>query len=139
MLFVPSVVSICVLGSFAFAIAHHDLLIAEVEVFHPQTQAIHEPQAGAVEKRGHEPEGRFESVEQTSDFGRGEDYGQFARPFGPGELAEIPEVQLQNVLVESRDAKGVETDWLLASPSGDGGGAEGVKDEGIECLILGGG
>jgi hypothetical protein len=38
----------------ASSVAHHDLMIREVEVFHSQAQAFHEAQAGPIEQTGHE-------------------------------------------------------------------------------------
>jgi len=96
----------------SLTVAYKDLLIAKVDVLHAQAQAIHEPEARAVEQRGHEPEGWIEDIKQAGDFLPAENDGQFARPFGAGELAEVAQVELEDVLVE--------------------------KHEGVEGLVLGG-
>jgi hypothetical protein len=121
-LFVPSVVSLCVFGSFAFAIAHHDLLITKVEILDPQTQAIHQPQARAVEQSGHEPEGLLQSLDQAGDFVLRENHGQFARSLGASELAEVAEVDLQYVFVQEDD--GIERLIL-----------RGGRDVAIDCKV----
>ena len=44
------------LGPFAFTLANHDLIQAEVYVLHPKPQALHQSQARAVQETGHQPQ-----------------------------------------------------------------------------------
>jgi hypothetical protein len=66
----------------SLAVTHHDLLVAEIEVFDPQPQAIHQSQARTIEECCHEPKARIDGIKQLDDLLPGKNHWQFARSLG---------------------------------------------------------
>lgn len=84
----------------AFTISNDDLAVAEIEILHAKTQAIHQPKACSVEQGGHQRERRLQLREKAGNFLTSENYRQFPWPLRPGKLAEIPELDFEDLLVE---------------------------------------
>jgi len=70
---------------FPFAIADSDGLVFEINILDAQAEAIHEAQAGAVEKLGHEFMRASEQVDDAQDFIAGQNSGEAFGAFGAGE------------------------------------------------------
>lgn len=87
----------------SLAVPHDDLAIAEIEVFHPKAQAIHEAESGSVEQGAHHRKGWLQIFEKPRHLVASEDDGQFPRTLGPFKLAEIPEFDFEDVFVEEYD------------------------------------
>lgn len=72
----------------ALALADDELQALEVDVLHAQPRALEQPQARAVEQRGHELGCAVELVEECRDLVAGEDDGQPLGALGADEGVE---------------------------------------------------
>ena len=52
----------------AFGITHDDLLVGNIDVFHPQADAFHQAQPCTVQEGGHDPCGAREGPQHCSDL-----------------------------------------------------------------------
>jgi hypothetical protein len=66
----------------AFTLTHGNLMIGQVQVFHPQAEAFHTAEARTVQQAGHEMGCPFEMCQDRCDLLLGKDSGQAARAFG---------------------------------------------------------
>jgi hypothetical protein len=69
-----------VLGS--LPIAHGDLVVAKIDIFHPQAHAFQEAQAGPIEQTGHQVGHTREPAEESVDFIAAQNGREVARAFG---------------------------------------------------------
>lgn len=70
---------------FAFAIAHSDGAVFEVNIFDAQAEAFHQAQAGAIEELGHEFVDAGHAVDDLEGLLPGKDSGETLGAFGRGE------------------------------------------------------
>ena len=112
----------------AFSFADVDQVLVEVEVFDPEGGAFGEAEAGAIEDACHKEFGAVEVGEDESGFGGGEDDGEAFWAFGAGDLADLAEVELEDLLVEEGD--GIE--GLVLGRGGDVEGLGEVGEEGVD-------
>ena len=85
----------------AFAFAHGDLFVTEVDIFDPKTQAFEQAQTAAIEEMGHEPIVALEPGEDGARFGTGKDHRDFRRSLGPLEIDEL-EFALEHMLIKEK-------------------------------------
>lgn len=97
----------------ALAAAHHELPAVEVDVLHPEGEALVEAKAGAIEQLRNEAEGGLEVVEQAEHVTGREHRREVVRAAGSNEV-----VQRRDGQVEDPPVK---------------------EDDRTECLVVGGG
>jgi hypothetical protein len=83
----------------ALALADGDLVHGKIDVLDPQPQALHQPQARAIEQTGHEPRRCGEVLQDPFDFLTGQDHGQFLRLFRPDDVIEPGDLLVQDLLI----------------------------------------
>lgn len=120
----------------AYAIAHDDFTLAEIQVLDAQTQTLAGAQAAAAEQLGDEVVGTLEADEQGADFLPREEGGQPLGPAGAHEAQFDLNRPVEDVLVEEEE--GGEG---LVSPEGhrDGVGGRGFCGERISVDVGNGG
>ena len=84
----------------ALAIAHCDLLIGEINIFHAQTYTLHETQAGPVEQARHETCRATELCQYRLRLLSSKDGWDTLRAFGPFDPFEIRKRLSQHMAVE---------------------------------------
>lgn len=99
----------------AFAIAHDDLMLAEVDIFDAQAEGFEEAEAGAVEEEGDELVDAGDAVDNGAGFLFGEDGGQVLGRLGAGGLDGGVEGAIEDFAVEEK--KGAE--GLVLGGGGD--------------------
>lgn len=87
----------------AFGFADIDQVLVEVEVFDPEGGTFGESESGAIEDACHEEFGAVEVGEDEFGFGAGEDDGEAFGAFCAGDLADLAEIELEDLLVEEGD------------------------------------
>src|SRR5437867_2674388 len=86
-------------------VAHHDLAAREVDVLDAQSAAFHEPQAGPIEKRGHDAGDALEAREDRVDFRPREDDREPRRAPGPYDALEPGEPRTQHLVVQKEEGR----------------------------------
>ena len=112
----------------AFGFADIDQVLIEVDVFDPEGGTFGEAESGAIEDARHEEIGAVEVGKDESDLRAGEDDGESFRAFSAGDLADLTEIELEDLLVEEGD--GIE--GLVLGRGGDIAGLGEVGEEGID-------
>lgn len=84
----------------ALAIAHDDLVVAEVDVFHPKAEAVHEAQTGTIEEQRHQTPLPIHGGDEALHLVAGENHRLFARCLGSFETGTVSEISLKNVAVK---------------------------------------
>jgi hypothetical protein len=70
------------------AVADHDLVRREIDVFHAQPAALQQAEAGAVEKKRHDPRHAGQLLQDRPGLLAGEDHGQVLGTLGPHDIVE---------------------------------------------------
>jgi len=83
----------------AFAVAHHDLIVGKVDVFHPQANALHQSQARAVQEGGHDPCGACQVPQHRSDLVLRQHHRDAVQLLGTHHFVNPANVLLENLLV----------------------------------------
>ncbi len=83
----------------ALAVAHQDLVVIEIDIRHPQPQALHHPQAAAIEETGHQPSRAREGLDQPPRLRLRQHHRQALGAFCAREIAEVLRRLLQDLLV----------------------------------------
>ena len=65
------------------SIAHSDLVVGKIDIFHTQAHAFHKAQASPIEQASHQVGHIREPGEYGVDFIAGKDRGETTRTFGP--------------------------------------------------------
>jgi len=84
----------------ALAVAHRDLAAVEVDVLDAQPAAFHEPQAGSIHERPHEPTAAGEPAEDCIHFGPGQDDGKMDGAPGANDILQPLESAAEDLLVK---------------------------------------
>ena len=84
----------------AFAAAHEDVVVFEVDILDAEAEGFGEAQPAAVEELGNQPGGAIQEGHQTADFFPGEHGGKALRAFGEGVVEGRGEFLLEDVAVE---------------------------------------
>ena len=82
------------------AFADEQFAAGEVEVFHPQAEALEQPQAGAAHQPGHEAVRVVRLAEDEPPFGLGQDDWQTGRPLGADRAGDDSGVSVKDVSVQ---------------------------------------
>jgi hypothetical protein len=75
-------------------------MVGEVKVFHSESQALQQAQAGTIEEARHDPVHALERTEQRSDLRSGQHNRQTLRTLGADHLLQPAEVQAEHVAVQ---------------------------------------
>ncbi len=112
----------------ALAVAHENLVEAEVDVLHAEAQALHQAHARAVEKRGDEARAAVEPREDGPHLFTGEDDGQAFGAFGAHDVAEGLDGPPEDFAVKEQErAQG-----LGLGGGGDAAARGEVRNEGVD-------
>ena len=79
------------------------LAAAEIDVFHAQTQALHQPHTAAVEQIGNQPVDAVEVAKQAPDFCAAQDHGQIFRAFRAPYAIEPGQFLLEDFAVQKQN------------------------------------
>ena len=88
----------------AFPIAHHNLAVVEIDIFHAQTGALHQSQAAPVEELGHEAIITVELGKNGADLARGENNRHFGRALDSLDVLHEIELSLEDVLIKEQQS-----------------------------------
>lgn len=88
-----------------FASSDRDLVARKVDVLHAQAQTLHQAQAGAVQKRGHQPLLTAELPQYRLDLVASHDHGYAQGPSGADCLAEIAHFTADHVAVQEQQCR----------------------------------
>ena len=87
--------------------------IAKVDVLHAQAATLQQAEAGAVEKKRHDPRYAGQLLQDRPGLLAGEHHGQILGALGPHDIIEPRQVHTEHVSIQ--------------------------EEQGAECLVLGGG
>src|SRR5262245_66647218 len=81
----------------AFSRTHNYLISAEIDIFNPQLQTLHQSQTCAVEKHHHKPIGMIEDTEDRLHFLATQNHRKSVRPFRTNNTVNVPDLLSQHV------------------------------------------
>jgi len=87
-----------------FAIAHHDLLLLEVQIANPQVQALRQAQPAAIQQSRHQTDGALELTEHGANFVPGQHGGKDRGHLGRLHLVEPRQLPPQHMLVQKQQS-----------------------------------
>ena len=87
----------------AFPFADHDLALREIEVFHPQSQTLHQAQSAPVQQLGHEQACPIEAGQHRVDFVAGEDGWQAAGNFCGDDILWCSDREVEHLAVQKQE------------------------------------
>jgi hypothetical protein len=96
----------------ALAVADHDLVRSEVDIFHAQPAALQQAEASTVEQERHDPRHAGQLLENRPGLLACEHDGQVLRALGPHDIIEPRQLHAEHVSIQ--------------------------EEQGTECLVLGG-
>jgi hypothetical protein len=99
----------------ALAVAHEDLVLFKIDIFHAQVHAFHETKSTAVEQLSHELVDSFKTFEHGARFGFGQYGGQALRAAGAQGLDGLGDLLPENGMEEEENG----TEGLVLGGSGD--------------------
>ena len=88
-----------------FAVADHDLLSGEVDVLYAQTQTFHQPKAGAIHERGHQPFVAGKLPEYSLDLFTGHNDGEPLRFPRADDFAKVADVAADDVAIQEKQGR----------------------------------
>ena len=86
----------------ALAIAHRDCQISEIDIFHPQANALHQSQAAAVKQTGHQFRCSIQMRKNLTRFRAGEHHRQARGFLGAFDVVEPADLLLENFAIEKK-------------------------------------
>jgi len=88
----------------SFPPPHGDLPPLEIEILHPQLEALLQPEPGTIEQRPHDPRNATQLVQHLSNLGRAGHDRRLRRHPRPWQQLDDANVQTQYVAIQKQDA-----------------------------------
>ena len=86
-----------------FAFSHHDVVGAEVNIFHPQPETLQQPQTGPVQEVAHDPVNSLHRVQQRFHLMFPQHHREALWSFGANDVVYPARVEVKHVTVHEQD------------------------------------